>query len=77
MVDIAAILNVATKGLTFVEQAVADAPAVMSEVAPVVTALKNIFSKPADQITEEELDQVENMLDDELDDFETPLDRKE
>jgi hypothetical protein len=43
------------------------------DIMPVVTALKNIFSKRPEDITDADLDEVEAVLDAQIDEFELPM----
>lgn len=44
---------------------------------PAVNAIKNIVSKRPEDVTDDDLDDVETDLDEALDEFEKPLTRKE
>lgn len=44
-----------------------------ADIKPAWTALNNIFSKHPGQVTDAELDEVETLLDEQLDDFESPM----
>lgn len=70
--DIARLLELGMKGVSIIQTLAQQ----RQDIMPVVTALKNVFSKQEDQITEADLDAVEEVLDRMLDEFEKPLLRK-
>lgn len=46
------------------------------DITPTMNALKKVYSKHPEQVTDEELDETEAALDADLDEFEKPLTRK-
>lgn len=67
--DYLAIAQLVLKGLTVVEAAISSG----NEAATAITAVKNIVSKPADQITQADMDAADRVLDDQLTQFNAPL----
>lgn len=47
------------------------------DISTVVTTVKNIVSKRPEDVTEADLDEAERILDEKLDEFEKPLNRKD
>jgi hypothetical protein len=47
------------------------------DISQAVTAMKNVVSKRPQDVTEEDLDEIERILDEKLDEFEKPLKRTE
>jgi hypothetical protein len=73
MADMGRIFEVAMKGVTFVESLAQRG----KDISIATVALKNIFSKRPEDVTDADLDEVEEGLDADLDEFEHPLNRKD
>lgn len=70
--DFVAIAALALKGLTIIETAISTG----NEAATAINAVKNILSKPADQITQADMDAADQVLDDQLASFNAPMPAK-
>lgn len=69
--DIARVLDIGMKAMTVVTSLAQQG----KDITRAVTAAKNVFSKDAGQITDEDLDRAEAELDEMLDEFDKPLTR--
>lgn len=69
--DIARVLELGFEGVNLITKLAQNG----KDIVPVATALTNIFSKRAEDITEKDLDEVEAVLDAKLDEFEKPMDK--
>jgi hypothetical protein len=70
--DISRILDIGMKSMTIITSLAQQG----KDITRAVNAAKNVFSKDVGQITDEDLDSTERELDEMLDEFEKPLNRK-
>lgn len=70
--DMARIFEIGMQGVSLIQSLAQQG----KDIMPAVTALKNVFSKRPEDVTEAELDETEAVLDRLLDEFEKPLTRK-
>jgi hypothetical protein len=70
--DISRILDIGMKSMTIITSLAQQG----KDITRAVNAAKNVFSKDVGQITDEDLDTTERELDEMLDEFEKPLNRK-
>lgn len=71
MVDLQRLFDVSMKGLNLMQGLAQQG----KDIKPVWNALTNIWSKQADQVTDEDLDKTEADLDAALDEFEKPMNK--
>lgn len=69
--DIQRIFDLGMKGVNLITSLATQG----KDISRAATALKNVFSKRPEDVTEAELDEVERVLDELLDEFEKPLKR--
>lgn len=70
--DIEKLFSVTMQGLELTQKLAQQG----SDISGALKPLMNVFSKLPDQVTDAELDEVEEGLDEDLDDFEKPLKRQ-
>ena len=71
MADIQKIFDIGMKGLGLIQSLAQQS----KDITPVIRSLTNVFSKRVEDVTDEELDQIEADLDAALDEFEKPMDK--
>lgn len=67
--DIGKLFEVSMKGLNLIQTLAQQ----RKDITPVLTSMKNVFSKRSEDVTQEELDGLERELDEALDEFEKPM----
>lgn len=69
--DIQRLFEIGMKGLALIQSLAQQ----RKDVTPAIMALRNVFSKRSEAVTDAELDEVEATLDRVLDEFERPMDK--